>query len=76
MKKKDEREKSYSNRDAAKKLRRLANALEKGKPFSIQIAGRRIRVPATAGVEFEYEQQGLNHQIEIEMEWRERALAK
>ena len=62
-------EKSYSNRENAAKLRRLADALEQGKTFEIQIAGNRIYVPPTASVEFEYEKNGNQQEIEIEISW-------
>lgn len=39
-------EKQYSVNQKAAKLRRLADCLEKGKPFQIQISGERISVPA------------------------------
>jgi len=38
-------ERSYSAADTVAKLRRLADAIEKEKPFRIQIAGERIKVP-------------------------------
>lgn len=37
-------EKSYSTAEFVEKLRRLADALEKGERFDIQIAGERIFV--------------------------------
>ena len=63
-------EKSYSNREVVAKLRRLADALEEGKTFEIQIAGERIYVPPYAMVEFEYERQGDEEEIEIELSWK------
>ena len=63
-------EKSYTNRENAAKLRRLADALENEKAFEIQIAGNRIYVPATAEIEFEYERDGDEQQIEIEIKWK------
>lgn len=51
-------EKSYSNKEVVAKLRRLADALEDGKTFEIQIAGERIYIPAHATVEFEYQREG------------------
>jgi amphi-Trp domain-containing protein len=63
-------EKSYTNRENAAKLRRLADALENGKAFEIQIAGNRIYVPASAEIEFEYERDGDEQQIEIEINWK------
>ncbi|MET0752415.1 MAG: amphi-Trp domain-containing protein [Pyrinomonadaceae bacterium] len=63
-------EKNYSNRENAAKLRRLADALEQGKAFEIQIAGNRIYVPASAEIEFEYEREGDRQEIEIEIKWK------
>ena len=63
-------EKEYKKGDAAKKLRRLADALEQNKAFEIQIAGNRIYVPTHAEIEFEYEQNGDEQEIEIEIKWK------
>ncbi len=65
-------EKSYSNREVVAKLRRLADALEAGKAFEIQVAGERIYVPPYAAVEFEYERSGEEEQVEIELSWKSR----
>lgn len=65
-------EKSYSNKEVVAKLRRLADALEQGKIFEIQIAGNRIYVPANATVEFEYAQEGDEEEVEIELKWKRR----
>lgn len=63
-------EKSYSNKEVVAKLRRLADALEEGKTFEIQIAGERIYIPPYATVEFEYERQGDDEEVEIELTWQ------
>ncbi|MBC8031109.1 MAG: amphi-Trp domain-containing protein [Pyrinomonadaceae bacterium] len=63
-------EKSYSNKEVVGKLRRLADALEEGKTFEIQIAGERIYVPPHATVEFEYERRGEEEEVEIELKWK------
>lgn len=70
----DERdvEKAYSTKDVVAKLRRLADALEAGKTFEIQIAGQRVYVPPHATVEFEYESDGEAEEIEIELRWKRR----
>lgn len=65
-------EKSYSNKGVAAKLRRLADALEEKKTFEIQIGGKRIRIPPDATVEFEYERQGDEEEVEIELKWQRR----
>jgi amphi-Trp domain-containing protein len=65
-------EKSYSNKGVAAKLRRLADALEEGKSFEIQVAGERVRVPPRATVEFEYQREGDEEELEIEVKWTRR----
>ncbi|HEX8130759.1 MAG TPA: amphi-Trp domain-containing protein, partial [Pyrinomonadaceae bacterium] len=67
-----EAEKSYSTKEVVAKLRRLADALEEEKTFEIQIAGERIYVPPDATVEFEYERQGDEEEVEIELKWKRR----
>lgn len=63
-------EKSYSNKEVVAKLRRLADALEGQKTFEIQIAGNRISIPPSATVEFEYQQDGEEEEVEIELRWK------
>ncbi len=65
-------EKSYSNKGVAAKLRRLADALEQGRTFEIQVAGERVRVPPRATVEFEYQREGDEEELEIEVKWTRR----
>ena len=65
-------EKSYSTKEVVAKLRRLADALEQEKTFEIQIAGERIHVPPYATVEFEYEREGDEEEVEIEPRWKRR----
>jgi amphi-Trp domain-containing protein len=63
-------EKAYPARQVAAKLRRLAEALETGTPFEIQIAGNRVVVPPDATIEFEYERGTEGEEIEIEISWK------
>ena len=63
-------EKSYSNSEVVGKLRRLADALEAEKTFEIMIAGERIYVPPYASIEFEYQREGDEEEIEIELRWK------
>ena len=63
-------EKSYPHKEVIAKLRRLADALESGKTFEIQIRGKRIRVPPHALVEFEYERRAEEEEVEIELKWK------
>ena len=41
-------EKTYSVKQTVAKLRRLADCIEQGKPFRIQIAGEKVNVPSDA----------------------------
>jgi amphi-Trp domain-containing protein len=63
-------EKGYSNKQTAEKLRRLAEAIEQGKAFEIQVSGQRIRVPANATIDFEYERDEESHELEVEIKWK------
>ena len=64
-------EKQYDKTAVVAKLRRLADALEQGKAFEIQIAGQRVYMPSSAAVtvEFEYERNRDEEEIEIEVKW-------
>lgn len=62
-------ERIYSTRDVAAKLRRLADALERDKPFRIQIAGERIRVPARAQFSVEHERGDDEEEVEFQFTW-------
>ncbi|NOX42944.1 MAG: hypothetical protein GXP19_04305, partial [Gammaproteobacteria bacterium] len=46
------------------KLRRLADSLEQGERFEIQIAGERIYVPVRAIFNIEHERAGLEEKID------------
>jgi amphi-Trp domain-containing protein len=62
-------EKGYSVKQTVAKLRRLADCLESGKPFTIQVAGERIRVPATANFTVEHEREGADEELEFQFTW-------
>lgn len=59
----------YSMSDVVAKLRRLADALETGGPFRIQIAGERFRVPARARFSIEHERGDTEEEIEFQLKW-------
>jgi amphi-Trp domain-containing protein len=50
-------------------LRRLADCLEQSKPFTIQIAGERIRIPARASFTIEHEREGGSEEVEFQFKW-------
>jgi amphi-Trp domain-containing protein len=51
------------------KLRRLADALETGERFQIQIAGERISVPVGATYNIEHERGDAEEEIEFQIKW-------
>jgi amphi-Trp domain-containing protein len=65
-------EKTYTKQEFIAKLRRLADTLEQGGNFQIQIAGERIRVPARAEYTIEHEREGAEEEIEFQIRWRRR----
>jgi amphi-Trp domain-containing protein len=68
-KRKRDIEKIYSVKEIVKKLRRLADSLEQGKRFQMQVAGERISIPATAIISVEHERDTLSEEVEIEFKW-------
>lgn len=62
-------EKDYSKADFVAKLRRLADAIECGSQFEIQIAGEKIYVPVRAIYNIEHERSDGNEEIEFQIKW-------
>ena len=62
-------EKTYPIDDFVAKLRRLADCLEAGKRFEIQIAGERISVPVRASCNIEHEREAGKEEIEFQIKW-------
>ena len=63
-------EKGYSTPEVISKLRRLADALEAGRPFRIQVAGERIYVPERAEFSVEHERGSDEEEVEFQLKWR------
>jgi amphi-Trp domain-containing protein len=63
-------EKSYSIKQFVTKLRRLADALEHGDRFSIQVAGKRLYIPANASISIEHERSERSEEIEFQINWK------
>lgn len=72
MKRKKDRdiEKGYPTEKFVEKLRRLADSLESGKQFIIQVDGERIRVPADAVINIEHEREGNLEELEFQLKWK------
>ena len=62
-------EKDYSAKQFVAKLRRLADCIEQGKRFQMQIAGERVSVPASAVINIEHERGGDEEEIEFQLKW-------
>ncbi|HEY4249725.1 MAG TPA: amphi-Trp domain-containing protein [Roseomonas sp.] len=62
-------DKIYPLPDFIAKLRRLADTLEAGGRFEIQIAGERIHVPARAICSIEHERDEGREEIEFQLRW-------
>ena len=62
-------ERGYTNAEFVAKLRRLADSVESGSRFEIQIGGERIYVPAAATFTVEHERSGDVEEIEFQIKW-------
>ncbi len=63
-------ERVYSIGQFAGKLRRLADALERGERFSIQVAGTRVHIPARATISIEHERSDETEEVEFQLKWQ------
>ena len=70
MKEERDIEKAYSKKEFVEKLRRLADSIENGKKFEIQIAGERLYVPVRAEFNIEHEREGGEEEIEFQIKWK------
>jgi amphi-Trp domain-containing protein len=61
--------KDYPRRQVVAKLRRLADCLESGTPFRIQVAGERITVPPHAVANLEHERGEDSEELEFQLVW-------
>ncbi|HSJ09469.1 MAG TPA: amphi-Trp domain-containing protein [Longimicrobiales bacterium] len=60
---------TYSRAQFAAKLRRLADSIETGRAFTIQVAGERLRVPADVTFNIEHERAGSDEELEFQLLW-------
>lgn len=52
-------------------LRRVADAVERGESFRIQVAGHRLTVPADAVSSIEHEAEDGQVELELQFRWEE-----
>lgn len=62
-------EKDYRRKQLIAKLRRLADCLEQGKRFQIQVAGERVAIPANAVINIEHERSEDEEELEFQLKW-------
>ena len=62
-------EKEYTAKQYADKLRRLADCIESGENFEIQVAGERIYVPDRAVFNIEHERGDGEEELEFQFKW-------
>jgi amphi-Trp domain-containing protein len=62
-------ERGYTHAEFVAKLRRLADAIESGEKFEIQIGGERIYVPVKAEFSVEHERSDGQEEIEFQVKW-------
>ncbi len=63
-------EKAYTTSEFIKKLRRFADALEKGMKFTIQVKGQKIDIPKDAMVNIEHESTKKEEELEFQIKWK------
>jgi amphi-Trp domain-containing protein len=62
-------EKVYSTKQFARKLRRIADALEQGQRIRIQVAGERVSIPPDAVINVEHERAKDSEEVELQFRW-------
>jgi amphi-Trp domain-containing protein len=65
--------KTYTRAQFAAKLRRLADSIEAGRAFTIQVAGERLRVPEDVTFNIEHERTGADEELEFQVLWTSEA---
>lgn len=60
---------TYSRSQFAAKLRRLADSIETGRAFTIQVAGERLRIPENVTFNIEHERSGADEELEFQVLW-------
>ncbi len=62
-------ERDYPKDQFVAKLRRLADCIEQGKRFRIQVAGERISLPPDAVINIEHERGSTEEELEFQIKW-------
>ena len=62
-------ERAYPAARFVAKLRRLADCIEQGARFRIQVGGERVSVPPDAVINIEHEREKGAEEIEFQLKW-------
>ncbi len=63
-------ERTYTRAQFVAKLRRLADSIESGRAFTIQVAGERLRIASDAVFNIEHERNAGEEELEFQLKWR------
>ncbi|HEY8429625.1 MAG TPA: amphi-Trp domain-containing protein [Sandaracinaceae bacterium] len=63
-------ERDCSTQRFVETLRRVADALERGESFRIQVGNARFTVPADARLSIEHEASGGENELELQLKWK------
>lgn len=63
-------QKDYPAKQFVAKLRRLADCIESGERFRIQVAGERVSIPSDATIDIEHERGASEEELEFQLRWR------
>jgi amphi-Trp domain-containing protein len=63
-------EKNYNAKQFVAKLTRLADCIEGGNRFQIQVAGERIVIPPNAIINIEHERSASEEEVEFQIKWQ------
>lgn len=63
-------ERNVNAKQFAATLRRVADAVEKGEAFQIQVLNERFTVPADAELSIEHEAAEGTEELELQLRWR------
>lgn len=63
-------EKNVTKETFVATLRRLADSLERGEAFRIQVQNKRFEVPQSAALVIEHEVEGDSEELSLELQWK------
>lgn len=63
-------ERNCSTQEFIATLRRLADSLERGEPFRVQVAGKRFTIPGVAALSIEHEADDDSEELELQLKWQ------